>query len=62
MKQKTYFQVTGALFGLIAVLHLLRLFTNFEVNVAGWAIPIMASIVGAIVAGYLSYTAFKLGK
>ena len=62
MKQKTYLQVSGLVFGIVAVIHLARLLVGFDVNFAGWSIPPGASVIGLIVAGYLSYSAFKLAK
>ena len=62
MKEKTYFQVTGLLFAVITALHLIRLVSGFEVNFASMVVPVWASVLGIVVAGYLAYQAFKLAK
>ncbi|MBI2011340.1 hypothetical protein HYS91_01095 [Candidatus Daviesbacteria bacterium] len=60
MKQQTFNQVTGIIFAVIAILHLLRFFLGWEASIAGWVVPTWFSILGLVVAGYLAYSAFKL--
>jgi len=62
MKQKEYIIFSGVLFGVIAVLHLLRLFYSMPVTAGLWEIPVWASAVGAIVAGFLAWKAFQLNR
>lgn len=62
MSQKTYLQITAALFVFIAVLHGLRLVLGWEAVLGGWSVPAWASFVGLALASYLSYSAFKLMK
>lgn len=62
LNQKTYLQVTGLIFTVIAVLHLLRVLMGWEANLAGWMVPGWLSIVAVVVAGYLAYSAYKLMK
>lgn len=62
MKQKTLNQVTATIFGVIALLHVLRLVFGWNANIAGWEVPLGVSIAAAIVGGLLSWSAFKLAK
>ncbi len=62
MKQKTYLQVTGLLFTVGAVIHLLRVLMGWEASIAGWDVPGWISIVAVVAAGYLAYSAYKLMK
>lgn len=62
MNQRTYLQVTGLLFSLAAVVHLLRAVFGWEVSIAGWMIPGWLSWIAVVVAGYLAYCAYKLMK
>lgn len=62
MQQRTYLQVTGLLFTVAAVIHLLRVFLGWEANLAGWVVPGWLSWVAVVVAGYLAYSAYKLMK
>ena len=64
MKQKTYLKVSGLIFTVVAIFHLLRLVLGigWDINVAGWNVPGWFSLVGLAVAGYLAYAAYKLMK
>lgn len=62
MNQRTYLKVTGLLFSVGAVVHLLRVFLGWPANLAGWDVPVWLSIVAVAVAGYLAYSAYKLMK
>ena len=57
---RAYLQITGALFGLIAVAHLLRLFRHWPIDLAGYAVPLWASWLGLVLAGGLSVWAVRL--
>ncbi|MBI2036861.1 MAG: hypothetical protein HYT14_00675 [Candidatus Liptonbacteria bacterium] len=62
MKGRTYLRVTGAVFFLIAALHLARLFYAWEAVIGGFSVPFWFSGVAAVVAGALTYQAFRLGR
>lgn len=62
MTQKDYAKVTGVIFLLIALLHLLRIVLGWSAVIAGWMIPVWVSWVALVVSAYLSYTAFRLSK
>lgn len=62
MKKETYIQVSGIIFAVVAVLHLLRLFFGIPVTFGDTQIPVWVSVIGAIVGGFLAYTAFKFSK
>jgi len=51
---KPFTMIAVALFAVIALAHLVRLFTGFEIVVNGFAVPQWASVAGAIVAGGLA--------
>jgi hypothetical protein len=57
---RTYLQISGTLFGLIALGHLVRLFRHWPADLAGQMVPLWASWVGLIVAGGLSLWALRL--
>lgn len=62
LNQKTYLQVSGLLFTVAAVVHLLRAVLGWEASIAGWMIPGWLSWIAVVVAGYLAYSAYKLMK
>ena len=57
---RAYLQISGTLFGVVAVGHLLRLFRHWPVELAGYAVPVWASWVGLLLAGTLSVWALQL--
>jgi hypothetical protein len=59
---RAYLQISGTLFGLIAVGHLLRLFRHWPVDLAGYMVPLWVSWVGLVLAGGLSVWALRLRR
>jgi hypothetical protein len=57
---RAYLQISGTLFGLIALAHLLRLFRHWPIELAGNTLPLWASWVGLVLAGGLSVWALRL--
>jgi hypothetical protein len=59
---RAYLQISGGLFGLIAVAHLLRLFRHWPIDLAGHMVPMWASWLGLVLAGGLSIWALRLTR
>ena len=59
MNRSGYRTVSGLVFGLIAILQLIRAVTQTPVQIGTTAIPVGASWVAAIVAGALAVWAFR---
>jgi hypothetical protein len=57
---RAYLQITAALFGLIALAHLHRLFRHWPIDLAGSMVPQWASWLGLLLAGGLSLWALRL--
>lgn len=57
---RAYIQISGALFGIIALAHLLRLFRHWPIDLAGHLVPLWASWLGLLLAGGLSVWALRL--
>jgi len=49
----------AAVFGLVAVAHLLRLIFNWEIIIAGISIPYWVSVLGLLIATLLSAMLFR---
>ena len=62
MTPRIFFLITATLFSLIALLHALRLLRGWQVTVGDIVVPLWVSWVGLIMAGYLAYEGFKLGR
>ena len=52
---KPFTLVAIAVFGLMALMHLLRLFLGWEVSFNGLIIPLWASVLGFLIAGGLAF-------
>jgi hypothetical protein len=57
---RPYLIVSGSLFGLVGLLHLLRLVYGWTVQVGAWVVPEAASVIGVIIAAGLYAWAFRL--
>ena len=56
---KPFTMIAVALFSVIAIVHLLRLFTRWEMVVAGFAIPVWVSLPGLAIAGGLALMVWR---
>ena len=57
---RAYVQISGVLFGVIALAHLVRLFRHWPIDLAGHAVPLWVSWLGLLLAGVLSVWALRL--
>jgi uncharacterized membrane protein len=60
LSSKTFFQISGIIFFIVALAHLLRILLSWQASIANWDVPMWLSYIGVIVAGYLAYNALKL--
>ncbi len=58
MNQKTLTRITGIIFAVIGVLHLLRAVFGWQAVIGSVTIPMWLSWVALAVAAYLAYSAF----
>jgi hypothetical protein len=59
-KQSGYAIVSGVVFFLIALVHLLRLVLQWDMTIDSWQVPAWVSVVTVLVAGLLSFRGFRL--
>lgn len=52
--QKSALYTSGAVFAAVAVAHLVRLATGFEIVVGGVIVPVWVSFLGALIAALLA--------
>lgn len=62
MGHKEYSVVSGALFSLVALAHLLRIVFGMSVQVDEYAVPMFFSWVGFIVPAVLGFWAFRISR
>ena len=55
-----YLQISGTLFGLIALGHLLRLVYRVPAELGQWIVPLWVSVVGLFLPAALALWAFRL--
>ncbi len=60
MTSKMYASITGAIFLIVSVVHLIRVFLGWEFRVDGMDVPAWGSLAAVVVAGYLSFTGFRI--
>jgi len=62
MSQKNYFAVSGTIFALVFLLHALRLINAWDAVIGGWQVPMWASWLAVLIAGFLAWSAFARKK
>ena len=55
IKIKQLLLINTIVFGVVAVLHLWRALMGLELNIGSFALPVWASFLAFLVAGFLSY-------
>jgi hypothetical protein len=59
MSIKTFSLVAGVVFGIVALVQILRIALAWEVVIGGWTAPMWFSWIAVIVAGFLSFTGLR---
>lgn len=59
MSQKSFNQLAGTIFLIVAVVHFFRVINGWEVNIHTFAVPMWLSWVGVILIGYLAYQGLR---
>ena len=60
MDQKTFSAVTGVIFAIVALVHLLRIYMGWAIVIGNWNAPMWLSWIGLIVPGCLSYFGLRI--
>jgi hypothetical protein len=58
--QKLGLRVAGTIFGLVCIAHVLRVVTRADMVIAGYLLPLWASVIAAVIAGSMSVWMWKL--
>jgi hypothetical protein len=57
---RAYVLISGAVFGAVALVHVIKLFLDWPVQVAGWVLPIWVSWIAILAGGTLCVWAVRL--
>ncbi len=62
MLLRFYLIVSGSIFALVALLHLVRVVKQLDLQIGDWAAPAWVSWIGTVVPAMLSFSVFRLAK
>jgi hypothetical protein len=62
MSEKMFVTIAAVIFGLVALLHLLRLVMGWSIIIEAWTVPMWFSWIGLVVPGALSYFGMRLAR
>jgi len=62
MNSRGYLVISGAIFAIVAILHLLRVLNNWVLVLGPWSAPIWVSWMGTVVPVVLGVWAFRLAS
>ena len=60
LRERTYLMIAAVVFGIVAAAHLVRVFTNADLSIMGWDVPVWLSWIGTAATAYLSYMSLHL--
>jgi type VI protein secretion system component VasF len=59
MDLRTFSITAGAIFALIALVHLVRIYLGWSIVIDSWSVPMWVSWIGFVVAGGLAYLGLR---
>ena len=59
---RLYFGISAVIFGIVSVLHLLRVMNGWVFVLGPYSVPMFASVCGTLIAGTLSIWALYLAR
>lgn len=60
MNARTYLAASGTVFGIVAMLHLLRVLNGWAVAIGPWSAPMAVSWLGTAFPAFMCWWAFRL--
>ena len=62
MSARNYLVISGAIFGIVAVLHLLRVVNSWDLVLGVWSVPMWVSLFGTAFPAVLCIWALRLAS
>ena len=60
MGQHAYLVVSGAIFGIVAIVHVVRMIYQWPAQIGTWTVPLWVSGVAIVISGVLGLWALRL--
>lgn len=61
MNSKNFWlRITGSIFGVVSILHLLRILTGISILIGGWLLPMWVNWMGFLATGFLCIWLWRL--
>ncbi len=60
--QRAMLYISGFIFALVAIAHIVRLLLEVEILINGWVLPLWASGVGSVVPVILAWLCFRAAR
>jgi hypothetical protein len=57
---RAYVLISGTVFGAVALAHVIKLFIDWPIQLAGWVLPVWVSWIAILAGGTLCAWAFRL--
>lgn len=62
MGRKAYLIISGSIFGLISIMHMVRLINRWTFQLGDWTFPVWISWFGLFISGTLCLWAYRLAR
>lgn len=62
MNKSQYITITGTIFAIVGLLHLIRVVYDWPVSIGSWDVPLFVSILAVLLAGFLVFHAWKFRR
>jgi len=62
MSERTFVAIAALIFGVVALLHLLRVIAGWSIVIDAWTVPMWVSWLALVVAGALSYFGMRVAR
>ena len=58
VRERTYLLITGVVFSVIALAHMVRVLYQTDIIILGWEVPVFLSWIGIAISLYLAFSSF----
>ena len=62
MNQSQYITLSGVIFAIVGLLHLVRVVNDWPLSIGPWEVPLLFSTLAVLLTGFLVFSAWKLRR